>query len=174
MKKLNIKYFTAFLVLFIIGCETPTVGYNTYDWGNISEFKYSLGSDSSIETALAFNKAWDAREFDLMKELSGDSIKFYGGNGIQRDFDYIKEASLSGDSINAANNASLATELKHVYSLVLNPENGVEIVKTHFIYSYTDSLENVNRWRQFETFIVRDGLVSRWSGSGQDIPEETE
>ena len=68
----------------------------------------------------------------------------------------------------------METELKHIYSLVLNPDSGNEIVKTHFIYTYTDSLENINRWRQFETFIVKDGVVRRWSGSGQDIPEEDE
>ena len=32
----------------------------------------------------------------------------------------------------------------------------------------------VNNWRQFETFIVKDGKIERWSGSGQDIVEETE
>ena len=174
MKKLNFKYFALLLVLLIMACESPTVGYNTYSWGNISDFKYSLGSESSIETALAFNEAWNEREFDAMKELSGDSIKFFGGNGIERDFDWITEASSRGDSIRSANNASLETELKHIYSLVLNPDSGHEIVKTHFIYTYTDSLENINRWRQFETFIVKDGVVRRWSGSGQDIPEEDE
>ena len=94
MKKLNFKYFTLLLLLLIMACESPTVGYNTYSWGNISDFKYSLGSESSIETALSFNEAWNEREFDAMKELSGDSIKFFGGNGIERDFDWIKEASL--------------------------------------------------------------------------------
>ena len=32
------------------------------------------------------------REFDAIKELSVDSIKFFVGNGIERDFDLIKEA----------------------------------------------------------------------------------
>ena len=60
------------------------------------------------------------------------------------------------------------------YSIVLNPNNGREVVKTHFIYTYKDSLDNVDRWRQYETYVVKDGKVDRWSGAWQDIPEETE
>ena len=172
MKKLNIKYFAVLIILFIIGCEAPTVGYNTYEWGK--DYKYSLGSEESIETAMAFNKAWDERDFETMGELSADSIRFYGGDGILRNLDWVKEASLRRDSVRAANGATLNTELKHVYSLVINPESGYEIVKTHFVYTFKDSLENVNNWRQFETFIVKDGKIERWSGSGQDIVEETE
>ena len=172
MKKLNIKYFAVLIILFIVGCEAPTVGYNTYEWGK--DFKFSLGTDESIETAMAFNKAWDERDFETMSELSADSIRFYGGDGILRNLDYVQEASLSRDSVRAANGATLDTELKHVYSLVINPESGYEIVKTHFVYTFKDSLENVNNWRQFETFIVKDGKIERWSGSWQDIAEETE
>ena len=172
MKKLNIKYFTVFIIFLIMGCEVATVGYNTYDWGK--DYKFSLGSEESIETAMAFNKAWDERDFEVMNELSSDSIKFYSGNGILRNLEWVKDASLRRDSIRAANKASMDTELKHVYSLVINPNNGYEIVKTHIIYTFKDSLDNVNKWRQFETFIVKDGKVQRWSGSGQDIVEETE
>ena len=172
MKKLNIKYFAVLIILFIVGCEAPTVGYNTYEWGK--DFKFSLGTDESIETAMAFNKAWDERDFETMGELSADSIRFYGGDGILRNLDYVQEASLRRDSVRAANGATLDTELKHVYSLVINPESGYEIVKTHFVYTFKDSLENVNNWRQFETFIVKDGKIERWSGSWQDIAEETE
>ena len=172
MKKLNIKYFAVLIILFIVGCEAPTVGYNTYEWGK--DYKFSLGTDESIETAMAFNKAWDERDFETMGELSTDSIRFYGGDGILRNLDWVKEASLRRDSVRAANGATLDTELKHVYSLVINPESGYEIVKTHFVYTFKDSLENVNNWRQFETFIVKDGKIERWSGSGQDIVEETE
>ena len=172
MKKLNIKYFAVLIILFMVGCEAPTVGYNTYEWGK--DFKFSLGTDESIETAMAFNKAWDERDFETMGELSADSIRFYGGDGILRNLDWVKEASLRRDSVRAANGATLDTELKHVYSLVINPESGYEIVKTHFVYTFKDSLENVNNWRQFETFIVKDGKIERWSGSGQDIVEETE
>ena len=172
MKKLNIKYFAVLIILFIVGCEAPTVGYNTYEWGK--DYKFSLGTDESIETAMAFNKAWDERDFETMGELSADSIRFYGGDGILRNLDWVKEASLRRDSVRAANGATLNTELKHVYSLVINPESGYEIVKTHFVYTFKDSLENVNNWRQFETFIVKDGKIERWSGSYQDIVEETE
>ena len=172
MKKLNIKYFAVLIILFIVGCEAPTVGYNTYEWGK--DYKFSLGTDESIETAMAFNKAWDERDFETMGELSADSIRFYGGDGILRNLDWVKEASLRRDSVRAANGATLNTELKHVYSLVINPESGYEIVKTHFVYTFKDSLENVNNWRQFETFIVKDGKIERWSGSWQDIAEETE
>jgi len=172
MKKLNIKYFAVLIILFLVGCEAPTVGYNTYDWGK--DFKFSLGTDESIETAMTFNKAWNERDFETMSELSADSISFYGGDGILRNLDWVKEASLRRDSVRAANGATLDTELKHVYSLVINPESGYEIVKTHIVYTFKDSLENVNNWRQFETFIVKDGKIERWSGSGQDIVEETE
>ena len=172
MKKLNIKYFAVLIILFMVGCEAPTVGHNTYEWGK--DFKFSLGTDESIETAMAFNKAWDERDFETMGELSADSIRFYGGDGILRNLDWVKEASLRRDSVRAANEATLDTELKHVYSLVINPESGYEIVKTHFVYTFKDSLENVNNWRQFETFIVKDGKIERWSGAGQDIVEETE
>ena len=172
MKRLNIKYFALLIILLMVGCEAPTVGYNTYEWGK--DFKFSLGTDESIETAMAFNKAWDERDFETMSELSADSIRFYGGDGILRNLDWVKEASLRRDSLRAANGASLDTELKHVYSLVINPESGYEIVKTHIVYTFKDSLENVNNWRQFETFIVKGGKIERWSGAGQDIVEETE
>ena len=43
MKKLNIKYFAVLIILFIVGCEAPTVGYNTYERGK--DFKFSLGTD---------------------------------------------------------------------------------------------------------------------------------
>ena len=66
MKKLNIKYFAVLIILFIVGCEAPTVGYNTYEWGK--DYKFSLGTDESIETAMAFNKAWDERDFETMGE----------------------------------------------------------------------------------------------------------
>ena len=161
MKKLNIKYFSILALVFMVGCEAPTVGYNTYEWGK--DFKFSLGTDESIETAMAFNKAWDERDFETMGELSADSIRFYGGDGILRNLDWVKEASLRRDSVRAANGATLDTELKHVYSLVINPKSGYEIVKTHFVYTFKDSLENVNNWRQFETFIVKDGKIERLS-----------
>ena len=38
---------------------------------------------------------------------------------------------------------------------------------------YTDSLGNINKWRQFERFAVKDGKVQRFAGSYQDIPEDT-
>ena len=85
---------------------------------------------------MAFNKAWDERDFETMSELSADSIRFYGGDGILRNLDWAQEASLRRDSVRAVNGATLDTELKHVYSLVLNPDSGHEIVKTHFIYTY--------------------------------------
>ena len=72
------------------------------------------------------------------------------------------------------NKSTVDTELKHVYSLIIDPKSGYEIVKTHFVYTFKDSLENVNNWRQFETFIVKDGKIQRWSASGQEIVEETE
>ncbi len=43
MKKLNIKYFTVILIFLFVGCEAPTVGYNTYEWGK--DNKFSLGSE---------------------------------------------------------------------------------------------------------------------------------
>ena len=90
MKKLNIKYFAVLIILFIVGCEAPTVGYNTYEWGK--DYKYSLGSEESIEIAMAFDKAWDERDFETMSELLfiSDSIRFYGGDGILRNLDYVK------------------------------------------------------------------------------------
>ena len=39
---------------------------------------------------------------------------------------------------------------------------------------FTDSVGNINRWRQFERFAVKDGKVQRFAGSWQDIPEATE
>ena len=75
MKKLNIKYFAVLIILFIVGCEAPTVGYNTYEWGK--DYKYSLGSEESIEIAMAFDKAWYDRDFEKMTELASDSILQY-------------------------------------------------------------------------------------------------
>ena len=89
MKKLNIKYFAVLIILFIVGCEAPTVGYNTYEWGK--DYKYSLGSEESIEIAMAFDKAWNERDFETMTELSSDSIKFSFFDGVERNFDYVKE-----------------------------------------------------------------------------------
>tara|TARA_S200000501_G_scaffold113691_1_gene106850 strand:+ start:368 stop:886 length:519 start_codon:yes stop_codon:yes gene_type:complete len=172
MKKLNIKYLSVLIIIFMVGCEAPTVGYNTYEWGK--DYKYSLGSEESIEIAMTFDKAWSDRDFEKMTELASDSIKFYSGNGILRNLEWVKDASLRRDSIRAANGSSVEADLKHVYSLVLNPNNGWEQVKSHVVYTITDSLGNVNRWRQFERFAIKDGKVQRWSGSGQDIVEETE
>ena len=172
MKKLNIKYFAVLIILFIVGCEAPTVGYNTYEWGK--DYKYSLGSEESLEIAMAFDKAWYDRDFEKMTELASDSIKFYFGNGVQRDFDYVKSSAITQDSIRAANGSSVNADLKHVYSLVLNPNNGWEQVKSHVVYTFTDSVGNINRWRQFERFAIKDGKVQRFAGSWQDIPESTE
>ena len=172
MKKLNIKYFSILALVFMVGCEAPTVGYNTYE--RAKDYKFSLGSEESIEIAMSFDKAWNDRDFETMTQLASDSIKFYFGNGVQRDFDYVKNSAMTQDSVRAANGSSVDADLKHVYSLVLNPNNGWEQVKSHVVYTFTDSLGNVNRWRQFERFAVKDGKVQRYAGSWQDIPEETE
>ena len=126
MKKLNIKYFALLTIIFMVGCEAPTVGYNTYEWGK--DYKYSLGSEESIDIAMTFDKAWNDRDFETMTQLASDSIKFYFGNGVQRDFDYVKNSAMTQDSVRAANGSSVDADLKHVYSLVLNPNNGWEQV----------------------------------------------
>lgn len=172
MKKLNLKYFTIIFTLFIFSCDAPTVGYNTYEWGK--DYKFSLGSEESIETALAFDKAWGDRDFELMKELSSDSIKFYFGDGIERDFEFVENAAKNRDSIRASRGATVESEIKHAYSLVINPNNGWEGVNAHIVYTYNDTLGNFNEWRQFERFSVKDGVVQRFAASWQDIPSETE
>ena len=120
------------------------------------------------------SEALDKRDFETVEMYSTDSISFYGGDGIKRDLSWIKERTAFRDSVRAVNNATVDVELKHAYSIVLNPNNGREVVKTHFIYTYKDSLDNVDKWRQYETYVVKDGKVDRWSGAWQDIPEETE
>ncbi|MFL2591898.1 MAG: hypothetical protein ACJ0PK_01215 [Flavobacteriaceae bacterium] len=172
MKKLNIKYFTVMLIFLFGACEAPTVGYNTYEWAK--DYKFAIGSEESIEVALNFDKAWADRDFETMTTFASDSVKFFFGNGIERDFDYVKNSALTQDSIRSANASSVESDLKHVYSLVLNPDSGWEHVRTHVVYTFTDSLGNINKWRQFERFAVKDGKVQRFAGSGQDIPEETE
>lgn len=172
MKKLNIKYFTVILIFLFVGCEAPTVGYNTYEWGK--DYKFSLGSEESVEIAVTMSEALDKRDFETVEMYSTDSVSFYGGDGIKRDLSWLKETIAVRDSVRAANKATVEVELKHAYSIVLNPNNGREVVKTHFIYTYKDSLDNVDRWRQYETYVVKDGKVDRWSGAWQDIPEETE
>ena len=163
---------TAFLLIFM-SCQTTTktVGYNTYEWAK--DYKFSLGSDESIDIAMKFDKAWNDRDFETMTGLASDSIKFFFFNGIKRDFDFVKNAAATQDSIRDANGSSVEAEIKHVYSLVLNPNSGREHVRSHIVYTSTDSLGNINKWRQFERFAVKDGKVQRFAGSYQDIPEET-
>ena len=79
---------TAFLLIFM-SCQTKTVGYNTYEWAK--DYKFSLGSDESIDIAMKFDKAWNDRDFETMTELASDSIKFFFFNGIKRDFDFIHD-----------------------------------------------------------------------------------
>ena len=163
---------TAFLLIFM-SCETSTktVGYNTYEWAK--DYKFSLGSDESIDIAMKFDKAWNDRDFETMTELASDSIKFFFFGGIERNLDFVKNAATTQDSIREANGSSVKSEIKHVYSLVLNPDSGVEHVRSHIVYTTKDSLGNINKWRQFERFGVKDGKVQRFAGSYQDIPEET-
>ena len=47
MKKLNIKYFSILALVFMVGCEAPTVGYNTYE--RAKDYKFSLGSEESMK-----------------------------------------------------------------------------------------------------------------------------
>ena len=174
MEKLNTKYFTAFLVLFIIGCEAPvkTVGFNT--WENYSDSKFTIGSEESIETALAFNEAWDNRDFEEAKSLSTDSIRFVIGDGIPRDWDYVIEVNNYRDSVRAANGATVESEIKRVFSIQLEPnKTGTEAVHASIVYTYESDTE-YNQWRQYETFFIRDGKVRRWSATGQDIVEDDE
>ena len=162
---------TVFLLIFM-SCETTTktVGYNTYEWGK--DFKFGLGSEESIQVAMNFDEAWMGRDFETMTELASDTIKFYFGNGVERSLDYVISGAKTQDSIRAADGSSLKSELKHVYSLVLDPNNGYEGVFAHFIYSYTDGDGKVNNWRQFERYTIKDGSVQQFAFSGQDIPEE--
>ena len=37
------------MILFIVGCEAPTVGYNTYEWVKITNIPWAL---RSIEIAM--------------------------------------------------------------------------------------------------------------------------
>ena len=172
MKKLNIKYFTIIIALFLFSCEIPTVGYNTYE--RAKDFKFSLGSEESIEVAMNFDKAWGDRDFETMTALASDSIKFSFFNGVERDLDFVKDLALRQDSIREANGSSVEADLKHVYSVVLNPDSGFDFVQSAVVYTATDSVGNINKWRVFERFAVKDGKVQRFGGAWQDIPEETE
>ena len=92
MKKLNIKYFSILALVFMVGCEAPTVGYNTYEWGK--DYKYSLGSEESIEIAMAFDKAWYDRDFEKMrlskKVLSDLSNRCYIARNKVELLDFLK------------------------------------------------------------------------------------
>tara|TARA_B100001989_G_scaffold233938_1_gene194203 strand:+ start:237 stop:755 length:519 start_codon:yes stop_codon:yes gene_type:complete len=172
MKKLNIKYFSILALVFMVGCEAPTVGYNTYE--RAKDYKFSLGSEESIEIAMSFDKAWNDRDFETMTSLASDSIKFSFFDGVDRDFDYVKDLVKRQDSVREANGSSIEADLKHVYSVVLNPNNGFNYVQSAVVYTATDSVGKINKWRVFERFAVKDGKVQRFGGAWQDIPEETE
>ena len=75
----------------MVGWSTNN-GYNTYEGGK--DFKFSLGTDESIETAMAFNKAWDERDFETMGELSATRLGFIWW-WILRNLDWVK-GSLEG------------------------------------------------------------------------------
>ena len=109
-----------------------------------------------------------------MTALASDSIKFSFFNGVERDLDFVKDLALRQDSIREANGSSIEADLKHVYSVVLNPESGFDFVQSAVVYTATDSVGNINKWRVFERFAVKDGKVQRFGGAWQDIPEETE
>ena len=89
MKNLKTILVSIIFLSIFMSCETTTktVGYNTYEWGK--DFKFGLGSEESIQVAMNFDKAWMGRDFETMTELASDTIKFYFGNGVERNLDYV-------------------------------------------------------------------------------------
>ena len=164
----------AFIItaLLLMSCDPVqrSVGFTTWS-DDGSEYKFYLGTESSISVVKAFDAAAQAKNYDDFREIFADSATLTYQNGQTDTVEDFIELNLVRDSILNANNASLKWEPQYALSVDIDPTRGGEHVNMMYLGTYNDGNEesqfNANLW-----FFVQEGKIISVNQYNQDIQKE--
>ena len=160
------------IALLLMSCDPvqKSVGFTTWS-DDGSEYKFYLGTESSISVVKAFDAAAQAKNYDDFREIFADSATLTYQNGQTDTVEDFIKLNLDRDSILNANNATLKWEPKYALSVDIDPTRGGEHVNMMYLGTYNDGNEesqfNANLW-----FFVQEGKIISVNQYNQDIQQE--
>jgi hypothetical protein len=165
-------FFTFLLSMLFFACEPVKQSVGFTKWSDDgSEYKFYLGTESSIDVVKAFDAAAQAKTYDDFHEIFADSATLTYQNGQKDTVEDFIELNLVRDSILDANNATLTWEPQYALSVDIDPTRGGEHVNMMYLGTYTEGEEksqfNANLW-----FFVQDGKIISVNQYNQAIVNE--
>lgn len=163
------------LAIILAACETADRSVGFTSWSDDgSEYKFFLGTESSIDVVKSFDAAAQAKTYGDFREIFADSATLTYQNGQTDSVEDFIQLNLVRDSILTANNATLTWEPQYALSVDIDPTRGGEHVNMMYLGTYndgeTESQFNANLW-----FFVQDGKIITVNQYNQEIqPEQVE
>lgn len=137
--------------------EERAVGFTNWS-DDGTEYKYHLGTESSIDVAKAFDTASKNKDYPALREIFIDTAKITYQNGITATVDEFIAMNINRDSILKANNATLDWKAESAFSVDLDPSIGGEHVNMMYRASYQDE-ENASQFYANLWLYIIDGKI---------------
>ena len=175
MKHLK-QILTIFTVaLFIFSCNTPERSVGMTAWEGVEDMKWHIGTQSAVDIAKAMDAAWQARNYDEMRNYISDTATITSANGYTfESVDAFIERRKSNDSVWDSNGSTFEWSFTNLFSVDLDPTRGGEHVHVNYSGKYEDK-NGADTWNAINRYYVIDGKVVWWDTFAQEIIDtETE
>jgi hypothetical protein len=165
-------FFTLILAISFTACEPVKQSVGFTNWSDDgSEYKFFLGTESSIDVVMAFDAAAQAKTYDNFREIFVDSAIFTYQNGVTHTLDQFIAMNQNRDSLLLANEATLKWTPQNAFSVDIDPKRGGEHVNMMYKGEYIDDDEKsqfyANLW-----FYVVDGKIVMVNQYNQNVLQE--
>ena len=165
-----------FLLLAIIplffSCETPERSVGFTNWSDDgTEFKFHLGTESSIEVVKNFDKMTSSKSYESLREIFSDTAVITYQNGVKSNIQDFITMNLRRDSMLVAGNATLKWTPQRALSVDLDPTRGGEHVHMSYLGEYNDA-ESTNTFYANLWFYIIDGKIITVDQYNQDIIDD--
>ena len=156
-------------ILFFVSCQDTnrSVGYTNWS-DDDTQYKYHLGTESSIEVVKKFDKLVQEKKYDKLRKIFNDTVTFTYYNGVKNTLDEFIDLNVKRDSSLLADQATLKWESQSIFSLDLDPSSGGEHVNMLYLTTYENKEETsqfyANLW-----FYVINGKIANVNQFNQRI-----
>ena len=163
-------YFIGFLLLFFNACTTNSEAGNGFV--NLSEDKFHIGSNKTVELFTAFDKAWANKDYELLKTLISldASFEFEDGkiaNGADKFIEIIQKEAKKNEALGNSN--SWTTE--YAFSVDLNTNKDGEWVNSGFTQVLEVPKDGVIKKVYNEWYYFEKGKLEQWYQTVREVTE---
>ena len=155
------NYFLGCFVLFISACSTnlePASGFI-----NLSEDKFQIGSDKTVDLFKPFDSAWANQDYSSLETMVSldASFEFHDGriaNGAEEFITLIKEEAAKEEALGI----TFSWTSEYAFAVSLGSDDEGEWVNAGFTAKADNPQEGVVEKTHNEWYYFKDGKVEQW------------